>query len=375
MLEGKKDGFKAFICLLPAMIVLVVFMFIPIIYSILMSFMEDFSWGEDGLLLFFNNNFVSFPSLVGYKSVLLDGLFIKALKNTLVLVVISVPITIALGLLIAVALNSIKKLQGLYQTIFFLPYVTNGIALGMVFNVIFGSNSNSLINAIFGLGNFGWISIRNGANHWTMLVAIVAYTVWNGLAFKILVFMSGLQNIDKQYYDAARIDGTSRVRILSKITIPLLAPQILYISITSFIGAFKSYSSIISIFGSGPYNFGGADGGEWITVVGYIYKKMGYGEVGGYTKASAGAVILLLIILVCTLIQFIVKNNSGSISGRILEKQAIERQEKEAAIIALENKGIYEVELDKNNNGSIVINKPKLSESNEITIRIRKGDK
>lgn len=372
MLEGKKDGFKAFICLLPAMIILIVFMFVPIIYSITMSFMEDFMWAEGGLIWFFNNRFVSFPSLAGYKAVLIDDLFIRALQNTLILVVVSVPITIVLGLLLAVALNSIKKLQGLYQTIFFLPYVTNGIALGMVFNVMFGSSSNSLINALFRLGNFNWMNDQ--ANHWAMFVVIVAYTVWNGLAFKILVFMSGLQNIDKQYYDAAKIDGTNKTRILTKITIPLLAPQILYITITSFIGAFKSYSSIISVFGKGAYNFGGAGGTEWITVVGYIYKAMGHNEAGGYTRASAGAVILLIIILICTLIQFIVKNNSGSFSGRILENQARTRQEKEAYLLAQERKGIYRVDLDKDNKGSVVI-KPDSNELNEFTIRIRKGDK
>lgn len=332
MLEGKKDGLKAFLCLLPAMIILIIFMFIPIIYSFLMSFMKNFNWSEGGLLWFFNNNFEQFPSLDGYKSVLEDGLFIRALQNTLILVVISVPLTIIIGLLLAVALNSIKKLQGLYQTIFFLPYVTNGIALGMVFNVMFGSYSNSLINTLFNLGEYHWMDAQ--ANHWAMLVVITAYTVWNGLAFKVLVFMSGLQNIDKQYYDAARIDGTSKSRILFKITIPLLAPQILYITITSFIGAFKSYSSIISVFGGGPYHFGGAGKNEWITVVGYIYKAMGMNEVGGYTRAAAGAVILLIIILLCTLIQFIIKNKSGSISGNRLEKQARDRREKERLVLA-----------------------------------------
>ena len=304
MLEGKRDGWKAFICLLPAMVILIVFMFIPIIYSVLMSFMDNFNWADGGLIWFFNNTFDSFPSLEGYKSVLMDNNFVRALENTLIMVVISVPLTIIIGLLLAVALNSIKKLQGLYQTIFFLPYVTNGIALGMVFNVMFGSYDTSLINTLFNLGDFNWMNVQ--ASRWAMLVVITVYTVWNGLAFKILVFMSGLQNIDKQYYDAARIDGTSKSRILTKITIPLLAPQILYSTITSFSGAFKSYSSVISVFGGGPYQFGGASGNEWITVVGYVYKAMGMNEPGGYTRAASGAVLLLLLILFCTLIQFIV---------------------------------------------------------------------
>lgn len=371
MLEGKKDGWKAFVCLLPAMVVLVLFMFMPIIYSVLMSFMEDFDWAEGGLINFFANTYDSFPSIAGYKAVLEDNLFQRALLNTLILVVVSVPLTIIIGLLLAVALNSIKKLQGLYQTIFFLPYVTNGIALGMVFNVMFTSGSNGLINTLFNLGVFHWMDVN--ANHWSMLVVIAAFTVWNGLAFKILVFMSGLQNIDKQYYDAARIDGANKRKILTKITIPLLAPQILYITITSFIGAFKSYSSVISVFGAGPYRFGGAGGNEWITVVGYIYKAMGNNEIGGLTRAAAGSVVLLVIILACTLIQFMLKKRSSSISGLRLEKEAIIARKE----LAKFNKDLQEGALTvyPNANGEIVMPKEDLIPPEELTLKIKKGGK
>lgn len=299
--DTKRDGWKAAIALAPAAIMLLIFTFFPIINTITMSFMEGFQLRPGaGLLAISNKGTFGFGA---YREVLIDPVFRDALVNTLILVVISVPLTICISLLLAVALNSIKKLQGLYQTVFFLPYVTNTIALGMVFSAMFGGINSGLVNAIikaFGGAAKEWTTVN--ASKWDSLWVIIIYTVWNGLAFKILVFMSGLQSIDKQYYDAAKIDGTSKKRILWKITIPLLSPQILYITITSFIGAFKSYTGIISVFGKGPYYFGGA-GDDWITVVGYIYKQRNLAGAGQYAKASAGAVILLIIILACTLVQ------------------------------------------------------------------------
>lgn len=307
MLENKKDGWKAFISLLPAFLFLIVFTFIPIIYAFLMSFMKGFDYAEGGFYNIFANSYEAFPSIAGYVEVLQDGTFIRAIENTAIMVLISVPLTIAISLLMAVALNGIKKLQGLYQTIFFLPYVTNAIALGMVFNVMFSKADAGLINQLlhlFNLSSRDWIGLE--ASRGAMLTVITIYTVWNGLAFKVLVFLSGLQSIDKQYYDAARMDGTNKATIFRRITVPLLSPQILYITITSFIGAFKAYTSVISVFGAGPTNFGGSHGESWITIVGYIYKKLKSGEVGAYTLASAGSMILLVIILLITVLQFAV---------------------------------------------------------------------
>lgn len=303
--DTKRDGWKAVLALAPAAIMLIIFTFFPIVNTFIMSLMDGFA-PKDGAGIFAINNYGIF-GFGAYKAVLTDPVFLDALLNTLILVAVSVPLTITIALLMAVALNSIKKLQGLYQTIFFLPYVTNTIALGMVFGAMFGSKNTGLINELIKL--FGGMPkdwTTQSALKWDSFWVIVIYTVWNGLAFKILVFMSGLQSIDKQYYDAAKIDGTSKARTLWKITIPLLSPQILYISITSLIGAFKSYTSIISVFGRGAYDFGGA-GNDWITVVGYIYKSMqNVAMEGAMSKASAGAVVLLIIILIFTGIQNVV---------------------------------------------------------------------
>jgi multiple sugar transport system permease protein len=308
MLEHKRDGLKAAVALLPAFILLSIFILFPIINTFLLSFMANFAWAPGAGLWLFGNTYDLFPSLGNYLAVLADPVFMDALVNTVLLVIISVPLSIIVSLLIAVALYNIKALKGFYQTIFFLPYVTNGIALGMVFNVIFSKYNSGLMNQF--LITLGLISADNpinwvgadGATKIAMAFVLIIYFLWNGLAFKILVFLSGLASIDKQYYDAARIDGADRQTIFKRITVPLLSPQILYITITSFIGAFKVYASVISIFGRGPFNFGGSTGLTWVTVVGYVYRDMRT-DTG---RAAAGSIILLLIILLITGIQFAV---------------------------------------------------------------------
>lgn len=306
MLEHKRDGWKATLALLPAFLLLTIFILFPILNTVLLSFMENFAWSPGAGLWLFGNTFDLFPSFGNYAAVLSDPVFIDALWNTILLVIISVPLSIIVSLLIAVALYNIKFLKSFFQTIFFLPYVTNGIALGMVFNVIFSKYDTGLMNQF--LITLGLVSADNpinwvgadGATKLAMAVVLIVYFLWNGLAFKILVFMSGLASIDRQYYDAARIDGAERKTIFNRITVPLLSPQILYITITSFIGAFKVYSSVISIFGRGPFNFGGSTGLTWVTVVGYVYRDMRT-DTG---RAAAGSIVLLLIILVITAVQF-----------------------------------------------------------------------
>ena len=162
----------------------------------------------------------------------------------------------------------------------------------------------SALTGIFGLSPQDWLGIT--ANKWSMFFVILVYSIWNGIAFKILVFMSGLSSIDKQYYDAARIDGATRGTIFWRITVPLLSPQLLYVMITSFIGAFKSYSQIISLFSKGAKNFGGADGNTWITIVGYIVRLIDSTADSAQGRGAAGCVVLLIVILFITAIQFLV---------------------------------------------------------------------
>ena len=290
MLEYKKDTWKAVVSLAPTLLLMAVFTFWPIINAVRMSFMQNYEMAT--------NKFEGL-GLVNYTSVLTDPTFLLGLKNTIWMVVISVPLTILIGLLIAVALNSIKKLQGVFQTIFFLPYVTNTIALGLVFSTLF-HQYNGLINKLFG-ENLSWVGA--GATWGRAMIVLTLYTVWNGLAFKIIVFLSGLQSIDKQYYQAAQIDSASKWTVFRRITVPLLSPMILYITITSFIGAFKAYSSVISIFNNGSTVYGpNSEPDLLITVVGYIYNMM-YDAGMPLGKAAAGSIILFGIIMLITLVQ------------------------------------------------------------------------
>ena len=299
-----KQQWKAWLYLSPAIVLLLVFTVWPIVNTVRMAFME----GYNGLAVIggasFNFGIGNFKAVLG-----LSG-FITSLKNTMLLCVLTVPISTLLALLIAVALNSIKFLQKGLQTIFFLPYVTNSIAIGMVFAAMFnivgnmGKDGNDIIitagiinNIIgfFGGEPINWINA--GSTYWANMTVMVVYIVWNALPFKILVLLGGLQSINKQYYDAAKVDGTPRARVFTRITVPLLSPMLAYVIITGFIGGFKEYSSIVGIFGDdmgpagAPFRLN--------TIVGYIYEalpKMNYGV------ASAAALILFAIIFVVTMI-------------------------------------------------------------------------
>ena len=297
-----KHQWKAWIYLSPAIVLLLVFTLWPIINTVRMAFMNGYNMmGALGGRTF-EYGFDNFVKVVGYKD------FFQYLGTTMLLCVLTVPISTILALLIAVALNSIKILQKPLQTIFFLPYVTNSIAIGMVFAAMFNiiglrpsgdmADTWGIINNVimfFGGKPINWISA--GSGYWANIAVMVVYIVWNALPFKILVLLGGLQSINKQYYDAAKVDGTPRRRVFTHITVPLLSPMIAYVVITGFIGGFKEYSSIVGIFGDkmGPVH----DAGRLNTMVGFIYDSLGSNSHG---TASAAALILFGIILVVTMI-------------------------------------------------------------------------
>ena len=299
-----KNKWKAWLYLSPAIVLLLIFTVWPIINTVRMAFLEGYS----GLLAVSGTKF---PFGIGnFVKVIQYQRFLQCMKNTVLLCILTVPVSTILALLIAVALNSIKGLQKFLQTIFFLPYVTNSIAIGMVFaamfNIVgsfFGTENEivttaGIINNViefFGGTRVNWINA--GSSYMANITVMTVYIVWNALPFKILILLGGLQNINKQYYEAARVDGTSRRRIFSRITVPLLSPMLAYVVITGFIGGFKEYTSIIGIFGEkmGPPD----DPGRLNTMVGFIYDSLSSNSQG---RASAAALILFAIILVVTLI-------------------------------------------------------------------------
>ncbi len=329
MVEGKHQ-WKAWLYLAPAIILLLLFTVWPICNTLRMAFWEDYTLmkelsidekikavedqlskerGETVELTKDQKRYISnqtLPKKIGFKNfkkvIEYDG-FKQCLLNTLLLTVLTVPISTILALLIAVCLNSIKPLQRVLQTIFFLPYVTNSIAIGMVFEAMFNivgygtsSPSYGIINSIIGVFGIDPVHWINGeVTYWSNITVLVIYIVWNALPFKILVLLGGLQSVNKQYYEAAKVDATPRWRVFTRITVPLLSPMIAYVVITSFIGGFKEYSSIVGIFGEDMKAVGGP---SLNTMVGYIYDALGSQE----GRASAAALILFAIIFVVTMI-------------------------------------------------------------------------
>ena len=296
-----KQQWKAWLYLSPAIVLLLVFTVWPIINTLRMAFLNDYgNMAEIGGATF-EFGIQNFIKVIQYRK------FLTCLWNTALLCVITVPLSTILALLIAVALNSIKPLQKFLQTIFFLPYVTNSIAIGMVFAAMFNivglkatgaAETWGIVNnvlQVFGLNPVNWINA--GSPYWANMTVMVVYIVWNALPFKILVLLGGLQGINKQYYDAAKVDGTPRHRVFTRITVPLLSPMIAYVVITGFIGGFKEYSSIVGIFGDtmGPAN----DAGRLNTIVGFVYDSLALDRQG---RASAAALILFAIIFVVTMI-------------------------------------------------------------------------
>lgn len=295
---------RALLYLSPALILLAIFTFYPIINSFILVIYKGYNQADgtiDGYTLF--GNFLTVLRTEGFIRPM-TGTSSSVLINTFLLAIITVPISVILSLLIAVALNSIKPLKGFFQTIFFLPYVTNTIAIGLVFSYMFSGNQG-LVNkllSMFGVDAISWVD--RGASYWAALSVMLIYTIWDSLAFKIMVFLSAIQGIDKQYYQAADIDATPKSRVFRKITVPLLSPMIFYIVITSVIGAFKAYSSVVAVFGDTARPPGATYNLK--TIVFYIYDYLNNAVPGNLSLAASASIILFAIILFFTLIQMYV---------------------------------------------------------------------
>ena len=288
----KKNNLKGWLYLLPAILFLGAFMVYPLIDVFVYSLEEGYNSASQSF---------SGVGLYNYRYVLRDPYFLQALKNAFLMVVVTVPLSTGLALLISVGLSSIKRLRELYQTVYFLPYVTNTLAVGLVFMILFRKTpySDGLMNALlsgFGLGPVDFIDGPYAAK----LFVLCFYTIWVVLPFKILILTSALASVKADYYKAARVDGTSKWRIFARITLPMISPTIFYLVVTGFIGAFKSYSDAVALFGV-DLNAAGMN-----TIVGYIYDML-YGNSGGYPSyASAAAILLFAIVLTITAINLLV---------------------------------------------------------------------
>lgn len=283
---------KGWLYLLPAFAFLAVFMVYPLMDVFIYSFEESFNFASQSYTGVGTFNF---------SYVLHDPYFLQALKNTFILVIITVPLSTGLALLISVALSSIGKLRDFFQTVFFLPYVTNTLAVGLVFMILFKKTpySDGLVNLLLGVFGMTPVDFIDGP-YWAKMFVLCFYTVWIVMPFKILILTSALASVNQTYYNAARVDGTSKWRIFTKITLPMISPSIFYLVVTGFIGAFKAYSDAVALFG---VNLNSA---QMNTIVGYVYDML-YGNSGGYPSyASAAAIVLFSIVLTITCINLLV---------------------------------------------------------------------
>ncbi|MBQ3503771.1 MAG: sugar ABC transporter permease [Oscillospiraceae bacterium] len=288
----EKNNPKGWLYLLPAMAFLGVFMVYPLIDVLIYSFEEGFNFASQTYFGIGTYN---------YSYVLHDPYFLQALKNTFILVLITVPLSTGIALLISVGLSSIQKLRDLYQTVYFLPYVTNTLAVGLVFMILFKKTpyTDGLANLILSWFGAGPVDFIDGP-YWAKMFVLCFYTIWVVMPFKVLILTSALASVDQTYYNAAKVDGTPRWRVFTRITLPMISPTVFYLIITGFIGAFKAYSDAVALFGT---NLNAA---EMNTIVGYIYDML-YGDSGGYPSyASAAAIILFAIVLTITCINLLV---------------------------------------------------------------------
>ena len=283
---------KGWLYLLPAIGFLGFFMVYPLIDVLIYSFEEGYNFASQ---TYFGTG------TYNYSYILHDPYFLQAVKNTLILVAVTVPLSTGIALLISVGLNSITALRSLLQTIYFLPYVTNTLAVGLVFMILFKKTaySDGLVNLLINWFGGSSVDFIEGP-YWAKMFVLCFYTIWIVMPFKILILTSALASINQDYYHAARVDGTSKFRIFRRITLPMIAPMIFYLIITGFIGAFKAYSDAVALFGTD------LNAAEMNTIVGYVYDML-YGDSGGYPSyASAAAVILFVIVLTITCINLLI---------------------------------------------------------------------
>ena len=288
----EKNNYKGFLYLLPAFVFLGFFLVYPLIDVFVYSFQENYN---------FASQTYTGVGLYNYAYVLHDPYFLQALKNTFLLVIITVPLSTGLALLISLCLSSIQRLRELFQTVFFLPYVTNTLAVGLVFMILFRKTaySDGFVNVLLNALGIASVDFLSGP-YWAKMLVLCLYTVWIVMPFKILILTSALASVDQTYRNAARVDGASKGRIFWRITLPMISPSLFYLVITGFIGAFKAYSDAVALFGT-DLNAAGMN-----TIVGYVYDML-YGNAGGYPSyASAAAILLFAIVLTITCINLLV---------------------------------------------------------------------
>jgi multiple sugar transport system permease protein len=281
---SRNKELKAFLYLLPALLIIVTFKIYPIIKSFTMAFYTDFDY---------LSGTVYERGLSNFQYVLTDPDFYLALKNTFFFVLGVVPLSIIISLGFALLLNSNIKCKNFFRSIYFLPFITSTVALSTIWRWIFNGEyglANYLIG-LFGIDKVNWLT-----NPKLTIPILVLFTVWKYMGYKVIIFLAGLQNIDEKYYLSAKIDGANKWEIFKNITFPLLSPTLFFISITSIIDAFKIFDQVFVLYSgsTGPLKSG-------LTIVYYIFNK--FYKHWQFSIAATAAFILFIIILIFTVIQ------------------------------------------------------------------------
>lgn len=292
--------------LLPAVIIIFLFRFIPIIMSFVISFYE---WNITGI-----GNFVGFDN---YVKLIYDKEFWNSMLNTFYLVIFVVPLTIIFSLTFAVFLNQIKRLKSFFRLIYFVPFVTSLVALSIVWKIIFNQQTglaNAVLN-IFGIEPLRWLAESKGifvllfenfgitlpdylGGPSLALFAIIMVTVWRSIGYNTIIYLAGLQGIPTSYYEAAEIDGANKFKQFFKLTLPLISPTTYYVLMMTTITTFQVFAQVYMMTGP-PI---GGPAGTTKVIVYYIFES-GFGEAQNLAYASAVALVLFAIILALTMIQ------------------------------------------------------------------------
>lgn len=279
-----KSTLRAWAYIAPMIAIIGVFNIYPILKSLAMSFYSDYNFYQDVVYAYGWDNFIQIFN---------DPNFFLAIKNTFIFVLGVVPLSIMLSLGIALLLHNVQFLSGFFRSIYFLPFVTSTVAISIVWNWIYHSRYG-LMNyflGLFGVDPINWITDPKYS-----MLALVIMAIWKGLGFNIILFLVGLNNIDKGYYSAAKVDGASDLQRFTNITVPLLGPTTFLVTVMGVISSFKVFDEVYSLFQGRP-----GPGNSALTVVYYIYEKF-YTEYQ-YGVAAAAGIVLFLIILVVTLVQ------------------------------------------------------------------------
>ena len=272
---------QAWLFLLPALIIIGIFNVLPLIKTFIMSM-------QKGTL-----NNLEFNGFRNFSVVLQDPKFHDAIGNTALFSFVVVPIGLIISMFIAITIFEKIKHKSLFETIFFIPYLTSVIAIGIVFRFLF-NGEYGFINYLLGLINEGPINFLDDPS--MSMTTLIIFGIWSGLAFNIIILLSGLRTVDENYYKVADMFGASKFEQFIKITLPQMIPTITFLLMVNFINAFKVYAQVFSIF-----NGKAGIANSATTGVFYIFNKF-YVEYR-YGQGMAAAVILFALILLFTLIQ------------------------------------------------------------------------